>query len=129
MPSFLDVLNHLSSGTTKVSQTTIPVYSQESFQATITSANATSATTIKTGDTGKIIYITDMIISVDTAMNVQIQDSTGTPVVMMEQVYLPANSVFSKQFKTPLKTSVSMDAKVVTSASGNISVTITGYLI
>jgi hypothetical protein len=103
--------------------------SDNDFQATITSANATSATAVKAKTTAKKIYVTDLIISVDTAMNVQLQDDNGSPVVLMEQVYLPANSVFSKTFSTPLVVATNQDLDVVASASGNISVTVTGYVI
>lgn len=101
----------------------------DDFQSTITSANATSATQVKAKTAAKKIYITDVIISVDTAMNVQLQDDAGSPVVLMEQIYLPANSVFSKTFSTPLVVATNQDLDVITSASGNISVTVTGYVI
>lgn len=103
--------------------------STSDFQETITSANATSATAVKAKTAAKKIYVTDLIISVDTAMNVQLQDDNGSPVVLMEQIYLPANSVFSKTFSTPLVVATNQDLDVVASASGNISVTVTGYVI
>ena len=96
------------------------------IQETITSANATSATQVVAKVAGEQIYITDVIISVDTAMNVQLQDDAGSPVVLMEQIYIPANSVFSKQFRTPLEVATNQDLDVITSVSGNISVTVTG---
>lgn len=107
----------------------IPVYATEMFQATITSANASSATLVKAATESKSIYITDLIISSDTALNAQLQDNTGTPVVLMEQIYLPANSVFSKQFKTPIKVASGNQLNIITSGAGNISVTVTGYVI
>lgn len=106
-----------------------PFRRADAFQATITSANATSATDVKAKTAAKKIYVTDLIISVDTAMNVQLQDDTGTPVVLMEQIYLPAVSVFSKTFATPLMVDTNKDLEVITSASGNISITVTGYVI
>lgn len=105
------------------------VYTENSFQATITSANATTATQVKAGTALKSIYVTDFVISTDTAMNIQLQDDAGTPVVLMEQIYLPANSVFSKSLKVPLKVATGKDLNVVASASGNISVLVTGYII
>lgn len=110
-------------------ESTIPVYSTDSFQATITSSNATSATAVKSKTADKKIYITDVIVSVDTAMSVQLQDDAGTPVVVMEQMYMPANSVFSKTFKTPLVIATNQDLDVITSVSGNISVTVSGFVI
>lgn len=106
-----------------------PTYRTDAFNSTITSADATSATQIKAKTASKKIYITDVIISVDTAMNVQLQDDAGTPAVAMEQIYLPANSVFSKTFSTPLVLATNQDLDVITSAAGNISVTVSGYII
>jgi len=106
-----------------------PARRADAFEATITSANATSATAVKAKTAGKSIYVTDIIISVDTAMNVQLQSDAGTPVVHMEQIYLPANSVFSKTFRTPIQLATNVDLDVITSASGNISVTALGYVI
>lgn len=104
----------------------VVVATTDDFQATITSANATSATQVKAKTAAKKIYVEDLIISVDTAMNVQLQDDAGSPEVLMEQIYLPANSVFSKSFKKPLVVATNQDLDVIASASGNISVTVTG---
>jgi len=101
----------------------------DAFQATITSADATTATQVKAKTASKKIYITDLVISVDTAMSIQLQDDAGTPEVLMEQIYLPANSVFSKAFNTPLVVATNQDLDVITSAAGNISVTCTGYVV
>lgn len=106
-----------------------PTRRSDAFRATITSANATSSTVVKAKTAAKRIYVTDLIISVDTAMNVQLQDDAGSPEVLMEQIYLPANSVFSKVLSTPIMLAVNQDLRVITSASGNISVTVLGYII
>lgn len=128
-----EILNALYDPTTntlRFGEAAQAVYAVEAFQATITSANATTATTIKANATASTsIYITDLIISTDTAMNIQLQDSTGTPVVMMEQIYMPAVSVFSKTFRIPIKVTAAKDLNVITSVSGNISVFVSGYLI
>lgn len=119
----------LISGVETDSILSLPARRSDAFQATITSANATSATAVKAKTAAKSIYVTDIIISVDTAMSVQLQDDAGSPVVHMEQIYLPANSVFSKRFATPMKLATNVDLDVITSASGNISVTALGYVI
>lgn len=106
-----------------------PFRRSDSFQATITSADAQAATSVKAKTASKKIYVTDLIISVGGAMNVQLQDDAGSPVVLMEQIYMPANSVFSKSFRTPLMVATNQDLDVITSAAGNISVTVTGYVI
>lgn len=104
-----------------------PHYRGAAYQATVTSADAQSATQVKAAVTGESLHITDIVISTDTAMNIQIQDDSSSPVVLMEQLYMPANSVFSKSFTTALKATSGQDIDVIASASGNISVTISGY--
>lgn len=108
-------------------ESTIPVYATESFQATFTSADATTAAIVKAKTAAKKIYITDLIISSASAINIQLQDDA--PTVLMEQVYFPANSIFSKSFKTPLVVDTNKDLNVIASGAGAISVTVTGYVI
>lgn len=100
------------------------------FQNTITSADAQSATQVKAKTADKKIYILSLLVSVDTAMSVQLQDDTGTPNVLMEQVYLAANGGFVMNFppEAPLTVATNKDLDIVTSAAGNVSVTVTGYL-
>ena len=97
----------------------------DAVQATVASADATSATAVVAKVAAKKIYVTDVVISVDTAMNVQLQDDAAA--VLMEQIYLPANSVWSKTFSTPLLVATNQDLDVIASIAGNISVTVTGY--
>lgn len=127
--SLATALAAISEGVEADNLLSAPFRRSDAFQATITSANATSATQVKAKTASKRIYVTDIIISVDTAMSVQLQDDAGTPEVLMEQVYLPANSVFSKVLSTPMRLAVNVDLDVITSASGNISVTALGYVI
>lgn len=107
----------------------VPFRRSDAFQATMTSADATTATSVKAKTAAKKIYITDIIISTDTAMNIQLQDDAGSPEVLMEQIYVPANMVFSKTFSTPVMVATNQDLDVVASVAGNISVTATGYVI
>jgi hypothetical protein len=111
-------------------QARVAVIDANWFQATITSADATSATAVKAKTAGKKIHIVSAVISVDTAMSVQFQNDAGTPVVIMEQIYLAANGgmamVWPKEF--PLQVAENTDLDVITSASGNLSVTISGYI-
>jgi hypothetical protein len=118
-----------------VDVTSLPVAAQDTnyFHATITSADATSATQVKAKTAAKKIYVTSLTISVDTAMNVQLQSDNGTPQVVLEQVYLAANGgmALSASDKTlPLfVVNTNEDLDVITSASGNISVTVSGYVV
>ena len=82
----------------------------------------------KTAD--KKMYILSLVVSTDTAMNIQFQDDTGTPVVIMEQMYFAANGGAALTFppQAPLICDTNKDFDVIASVAGNISVTITGYL-
>lgn len=94
--------------------------------ATVASADTTTPATVCAAQASKKIYITDIIISTDTAMNIQLEDGDGT--VMMEQIYVPASSVFSKSFRIPLaQPAVNKTIKVRGSLAGNVTVTVTGY--
>lgn len=105
-----------------------PQRRSDAFQATITSSDAQAATQVKAKTAAKKIYVTDLIISTDTAMTLQLQDDTGTPVVLVEQMYFPANSIFSKSFTTPIEVATNKDLDIIASASGNISVFVSGYV-
>jgi hypothetical protein len=61
-------------------------------------------------------------------MNVQLQNDAGTPVVLMEQIYLSANNVFSRSFSTPMEVDINTDLDVIASVAGSISVTVLGYV-
>lgn len=102
----------------------------ERFQATITSADATSATQVKAKTAAKQIHILSLIVSTDTAMNIQFQDDAGSPAVLVEQMYFAANggAVLTFPPEAPLVVATNQDLDVLASASGNISVTATGYL-
>ena len=100
------------------------------FQATFTSANATSAAPVKAKTADKKMYILSLVVSTDTAMNIQFQDDTGTPAVIMEQMHFAANGGAALTFppQAPLICDTNKDFDVIASVAGNISVTITGYL-
>ncbi len=101
------------------------------FQATFTSADAQSAAPVKAKTAAKKIHVTDIIISVDTQMSVQLQSDNGSPQIVMEGVYLSADGGFTKTFnpRFPLVVNTNEDLDVITSAAGNISVTVTGYVV
>jgi hypothetical protein len=100
------------------------------FQETITSADATSATQVKAKTADNKMYILTLLVTTDTEMNIQFQDDTGTPNVLVEQMYIAANSGFPMVFhkEAPLVVDTNKDFDVITSVAGNISVHITGYL-
>ena len=101
----------------------------QNFQATFTSADAQAATPVKVKTASRKMYILSLVVSVDTAMNVQFQDDTG-PTVLIEGMYFAANGGAHLTWppEAPLVVNTNADFDVITSGAGNISVTITGYL-
>lgn len=101
----------------------------QNFQATFTSADAQAATPVKAKTADRKMYILSLVVSVDTAMNVQFQDDTG-PTILIEGMYFAANggAHLTWPAEAPLVVNTNEDFDVITSAAGNISVTITGYL-
>jgi len=96
------------------------------FNSTIHTPNATVATQVQAATSGKSIYVTDVVISSSSAMNVQLQDSDSTAV--MEQVYLAANTPFTKTFSTPLLVTASKALNVLSSIAAPLSVTVSGFV-
>lgn len=98
------------------------------FQATAYSNNATRGNgglTARAAPTGQSIYVTDLIISVGSAMNVQVEDSDET--ILMEQLYLAANTTTPIPLKTPMLVASAKALKLITNIAANISVFVAGY--
>lgn len=100
--------------------------STDSFSTTFTTADATTAQTVKAATSGKSIYITDILFSSGTTMNFLLQDGDGTAIVY--PVYTTANYPQKIDFSTPLKVTLSKALQIKTSAAGTITVTISGYV-
>jgi len=100
------------------------------FQTTFTTADATSAVQVKAKTAAKKMHILSLLVTTDTATNIQFQDDTGTPVVLIEQMYLGDNSGFAMTFHkdAPLVVNTNKDFDVLAGDAANISVHITGYL-
>jgi hypothetical protein len=96
------------------------------FNNTASTADATTGLTVKAAVSGKVIYVTDITISTDTATSIEVQDTASA--VKCEQMYFPSTSIWSKTWCTPLAFAVSTGVKVVAADAGNVSVTITGYV-
>jgi len=74
------------------------------------------------------LYITDVIMSTDTAMNIKIVDDTaGTPADIIGPFYFPANSGEAFHFITPIKIDDNTNVGYTSSAAGNHTVSIVGY--
>lgn len=102
----------------------------DAWQAAINFASS-SAQTIKAGTASKNTYITELSISCDggAACNVIIQDSAGTPNILIPKTYFgttPQTIVY--KFATPLQVATANDLKALcSSATPNISVCASGY--
>lgn len=120
-------LEAIISGAENDSVLTKPGRRIDSYEATLLTANATTAQTVKAAVTSKSIYITDIIISTDTAGWIRIEDEDATTILIRK--YFPANSIWSKSFITPKKAVSGKAVKVIAENAGNISVDMNGYAI
>jgi hypothetical protein len=97
------------------------------FQNTANTADATGAGLIvRAATVGQTIYLTDIVISTDTATSIGIQDTDSS--VVAEPLYFPATSIWSKTWSSPLVLTADKGLKIVAADAGNVSVTITGYV-
>jgi hypothetical protein len=95
------------------------------FNSSTTTADATTGMTVKAGVANKVIYVTDMMISTDTAMDIELHDTDNT--VIFEHMYFPSKSIWSKTWSTPIAITLGKGLKVVSSVAGNVTSTITGF--
>lgn len=101
----------------------------QAFKAIVDNADTTTAREIVAATASRKIYITSLIISVDTAGNYWLEDGDATQVT--GKMYFAANGGCSQTFPegTPLNTvTVNKALNVKGSTAGNVSVTVTGYL-
>lgn len=73
---------------------------------------------------GLSLYITDIVVSTDTAMSVFFEQSTTK---VYGTLYLAANGGASSHFRTPIKLPANTALTFTSSATGNHSVTVNGY--
>jgi len=107
---------------------TAPYYRADSFNVATDYTASTTPQSVKALTSAKSHYITDISISVDAAMWVQLVDTDATAITAKK--YLPANSVWSKHYSTPKKVATAkailLDCSV---SSGNVGVDVDGYTI
>lgn len=95
-----------------------------SFQSyTIATTSAAGGVILRTSG-ANTIYVTDVLVSVPTAMNVQICSETTA----MGQVFLAANGGFVQDFTRPLICNSAQSLRVILSSSGTCAVTVCGYV-
>lgn len=77
---------------------------------------------------GLSLYITDIIISTDAAMNAKlVEDTGGTPVTKAGPFYFAANGGAGLHFVTPIKCTADKDLGYTTSAAGNCTIEVHGF--
>lgn len=96
------------------------------FLVTEASADTTLGLNVGTPVTGKSFYITDMVISSDTEMEISLTESDNDPI--MNAMYFPKQAIWSKTWCTPIILHPTTNLVVTGSIAGNVSVTITGFL-
>ena len=97
------------------------------YSNTITTADASTATQIVPASGSKSFTLIDIVISTDTELTISLQDDSGSPVVIMNGMYFPATSIWSKTWAAGLPVTAGQDLDVLASGAGNVSVTVTGY--
>lgn len=77
---------------------------------------------------GLSLYVTDVIFSADAAQTIKlVEDTAGTPVDVLEVVYLAADSSVCMHFTTPIKLTANKDLGYTSSAGVAHSVLVSGY--
>lgn len=93
--------------------------------------NSTAQTNneIKTAPgSGLYLYVTDIIMSTDTDMNIKlVQDTGGTPADVAGPFYFAANGGIAISFNTPIKISENVNLGYTSSAAGNHTIQVHGF--
>lgn len=77
---------------------------------------------------GLSLYVTDIIISADAAMNAKlVEDTGGSPVTKAGPYYFAANGGAGLHFITPIKLTADKDLGYTTSAAGNCTIEVHGF--
>jgi hypothetical protein len=106
-----------------------PFRSTIAFEASVQTANATSAVLVLAATLGKSIYITDIVISTDTLGWILLQDNAETPNIIIGKKYFTANSIWGRSYETPKQVIANNQLNVLAQNSGNISIDVNGYII
>lgn len=78
---------------------------------------------------GLSLYITDITMSTDTAMNIKlVEDTAGVPADVWKPMYFAANGGLVTNLKTPIKVTANKDLGYTSSAAGNHSLVICGFI-
>lgn len=100
------------------------------FNATDNESTAQTNTALKAAPgEGLHLYVTDIVVSADAAQTIKfVEDTGGTPVDVVEVLYLAADSSVVIPFATPLRLSENVDFGYTSTAAVAHSVTVNGYI-
>jgi len=74
------------------------------------------------------LYVQSVVISTDTAMNIQlVEDTGGIPAAVAGPYYFAANGGLAFRFEPPLQITANKDLGYTSSEAGNHTVTVTGF--
>jgi len=125
-------LLHLGDDTSVVTKSNpLPItFSQRTgyFETNVQSLNATTPVLLKAATAGKKIYITDVIIGVKSAGDVDIRTLQAGPTLIIGVLPMANTSNFSHTYFTPRSVDVGQAIYLFSSASGAISCQISGYV-
>lgn len=100
------------------------IFEPKPLKKPIVSADATGGVAVWTPTTGTKFVVTDIILSTDTAMKIELKDGATAEIT----VYLGINGGFVTNLKKPWKsTAINNVLTIVGSVAGNIGITVFGY--
>lgn len=101
----------------------------DEWQANDNQSTAQTDTVLKAaGGASTNLYMTDFIFSTDTAMEITLVSNTASSTDLIGPYYFPANSGDHMRFLTPLKVPTNVNLGYTSSAAGNHTVTVLGFL-
>ena len=83
---------------------------------------------IGTPGAGLRLYITDIVMSTDTAMNIKLVENTATPVIIAGPYNFAANGGIVISLKTPIVVTAATNLGFTSSTAGEHTVTVSGYI-
>lgn len=98
---------------------------------TVLDNNATAQTNkalLMAPGAGLRYYITDIILSTDAAMNIELNENTSSPVVIAGPYYFAANGGIAAHFKTPIALTANEELSFTSSAAGNHTIQVHGFI-
>ena len=116
------VVGNVNTGTIS----TVGLVHPDSF-GSIGTISSTSTGTVHAAVAGSVIYITDVVISTDTASSITVSSGTST-VPLLGPLHLAANGGMVGNFVTPLETASGSAVVYDQTGAGTMSVLVKGYI-